>query len=241
MERNSFLNMPANSVQDLVAQVATHPRVALRYSKHFGRTDGQVVSFFSKNLRKERLKTDRIAQVYYYTKDGRIYSKMSRLKAGTLVFATLSGTPVLKASCGNPVLAQLPMPAQPEAVIDLPDVTSEEIAKPPVIEGSDAIIPTEPPVVTLVEAEAVTPVESVTEMAIENTSAMYEETPIAPTMVIVPAAAAGFSPWSLLPILGLGAALGMGGGGGAIPEPSTVAALSAAALVALRLRAGRRN
>lgn len=106
MPRGSFLLSPAQSRYQLVEQVRVDPEVSMRYQRHFGMTQEEVVHYFS-TLRTTTLTEPRTYTVWY-TRPGRdvYYSKRLRLRKGEPVFVDQSSRVVLRLKCGNPMITR---------------------------------------------------------------------------------------------------------------------------------------
>ncbi|MBS1723343.1 MAG: PEP-CTERM sorting domain-containing protein [Armatimonadetes bacterium] len=101
-DQNSFLNKPAESLQALISQVDQDPQVASRYMRHFGMTKQQVLDKFA-TLKQARLQKDGTYLVYNVPSWEEVRARAIMFKKGTLVYVDQEGSPVLKASCGNPM------------------------------------------------------------------------------------------------------------------------------------------
>lgn len=102
-DQNSFLNRPANTVSELISQVKSDKEVAGRFMRHFAMTKEDVVEMFSK-LKIGRLPQDGVYLVYNVPGWEEVRSRALFFRKGTLVWTDQNGTPVLKASCGNPMV-----------------------------------------------------------------------------------------------------------------------------------------
>jgi hypothetical protein len=102
-DQNSFLNRPANTLSDLVSQVKNDNKVADRYMRHFGMTKTEVVDMFS-SLKIGRLPQDGVYLVYNVPGWEEVRSRALFFRKGTLVWTDQQGTPVMKVSCGNPMV-----------------------------------------------------------------------------------------------------------------------------------------
>lgn len=215
-EGNSFLNKPASTPSDLVRQVETDPEVRGRYMRHFGMTKTEVVDMLSK-LRLGRLATDGVFTVYNVPKWEEVRSKALLFKKGTLVWYDNDGRPVLKASCGNPM-----------------------------VRGTDigqALVSTGVKIEPVTEPRALTPIYPETEFIKVETTAIApaplearaaEVLPVNPAVQLV-SPVSGFSA-GIIPVVGGLLLLGGGGGTTTIPEPTSMIAcgLGIAAMVARR-------
>jgi hypothetical protein len=104
----SFVRYSANTVDDLVNQIADSPTVARRYSSHFGVSPEKLARYFKENLKVITLSAPVKVRTYFISKDGKILSKQRVLPAGRQVFATLAGEMLIETDCGNPVTRKLP-------------------------------------------------------------------------------------------------------------------------------------
>jgi hypothetical protein len=102
-EPNSFINRPAYTLSDLLDQVRNDKVVASRFTRHFGMTKEEVVDYFS-TLRLGRLKTDGVYLIYNVPDWEEVRSRAVFYRKGTLVWTDDKGNPILKASCGNPMV-----------------------------------------------------------------------------------------------------------------------------------------
>ena len=100
---NSFLNRPANTLSELISQVNTDEQVSSRYMRHFGEDKAQVVEKFSK-FKLGRLPSDGVYLVYNVPGWEEVRARALFYRKGTLVWTDQDGTPVLKVSCGNPMV-----------------------------------------------------------------------------------------------------------------------------------------
>jgi len=89
--------------------VRRDPSLAARYAKHFGSTNYGVSDYFGKKVTLIRLRRAATTYVYYYNSRGMVTRGRRVMPAGTLVFATESGEPVLDWRCGNPLRSSLPV------------------------------------------------------------------------------------------------------------------------------------
>jgi hypothetical protein len=89
--------------------VRANPTLASRYAKHFGTTNYGVADYFGKRVSLIRLRKATTTYVYYYNSHGQVSRGRRVMPAGTLVFATESGEPVLDWRCGNPLRSSLPI------------------------------------------------------------------------------------------------------------------------------------
>jgi PEP-CTERM motif len=107
VEPGSFLNKPARTVNQLVAQTERDPQVLDRYERHFQMSKGDLISYFE-HLHVSKLQSTGSYVVYNVHDDEVIRARVFRLKAGMPIFADDSGKAILKISCGNPMVAPTP-------------------------------------------------------------------------------------------------------------------------------------
>lgn len=143
---NAFLNKKATSTQQLVAQAKSDPEVMDRYMRHFSMSREQVLTFLG-SLHPGKLETDSVFRIYSVPGDGHVKVHVSRVKQGTGMFYTTSGSPALIMLCGNPVIPgpDASLPLNPEAVdMSHPPTTFEVVSTPEDQLITDYIPPTIP-------------------------------------------------------------------------------------------------
>jgi hypothetical protein len=176
MEHNAFLNKPVFSTEELVKQVGSDPKVLSRFVKHFMMDKDRLRRYFT-TLNLTPLQKSRKYLVYNVDKNLVVRKKMLTMKKGTLVFSDKKGKPILRRSCGNPMVAYLP-----------PIGTTSSRFAP--VKPADAEV-------TVIEPEMMaapsTPPESLAETSVPPT---IVETPTAPAPSGGPASppTRGFSP-----------------------------------------------
>ena len=111
MERNSFLDYHVGTHADLMRQVSTNARVMRRYTNHFKVSPASLRAAFIP-LRYKRLASPHVYTVYSVTPAGLERVHTERVKAGTPVWVDQVGQPVLKVSCGNPLVKLLRVSAK---------------------------------------------------------------------------------------------------------------------------------
>lgn len=225
---NAFLNKPAVTTRALLAQIKTDKAVADRYCRHFAMNRADVLAYLSQMM-PTRTRQDALYTIYSVPEDGRLKAHTKIVRAGTPIFADITGKPALIMKCGNPLTKGPRQPESPnEAVADLVDeekitlrdAAQDEFASIPELVAEDT--PLEPAVGEL-PAEETTP--TVTQGGSPNQ--------------ILPS---GGNPFNLaLGSIGMGAViLGSSLGGGSsppVPEPATIVAMAAGiAYLALRRR-----
>lgn len=233
MPKGSFLNSPVSNVQELAQQVVDDAIVAARYAKHFQTPRNAVVDYFKGNLRVGKLTKDYECTVYNITDKTDTVATKKILSAGTYVFVTLDGKPLLEGKTGNPLASTLPFLSTQEGSRQIVQETGSTSGG---ASGTSGVTGTTPAssedVVTRVLGT--TPIESGAAMpVIESTVEIVSAMPISAPASI------GSSMGSILPVAAAigAAALAMGGGDGdggsppptdpnPIPEPASMIALA---------------
>lgn len=105
----SFLNYHVSTVRELSQEVTIDPAVRARLANHFHITETQITQYVRRNLVLTHLKKGGTYRVACVGRDGQEYWIQSHLPAGTAVFASrVTGHPILKLACGNPMVSSLP-------------------------------------------------------------------------------------------------------------------------------------
>jgi len=215
----SYLVYRVATVDELRDQVAKNPVVRSRYMTHFGVSAAELDASFANNLTIVTLKQPLRAHSWYIDDAGKILLKTKFLPKGTMVFATKDGKPLLIASCGNPLMSQLPAEvvktmAQSETPPDtkvlaspMETISSALVTAPPALEVLSVLPVEAPPVLASIAAPAVS---------------------LPPFITSSSSLGAGWL--GLLGAIGAlaGGAGGGGGGGGVVPEPSSFIVLGSA-------------
>lgn len=226
-EPNAFLEKTCGTHEALMAHVKSNEVVMSRYMRHFGMTRDQVIEYFS-TFHLDTLKQDGVYLVYNTPESNEIHSRSIFYKKGTKVWVDQMGNPVMKVSCGNPMVRG----------------TDVQLVPGTTLEAHADVVPMEQPV------EGVTaPVEM---EAVENLPLEAAPLPAAPTELpasVESVSRGGGAGW--LALLPLAALAGSHSGGGddhpvcnpktnpnCVPEPFTMVLMGAGAagLVAKRLR-----
>ena len=236
--RDSFAYVQVDNTDELVAMIRKNPRLMKVYARHFGIPESEVGRFVKEALVPTTLKSARKVTTFGLRKDGKIYPVNRTLPAGTKVWATRSGTPILKWLCSNPIGYKMPGTDMPRATFAPPEATRENYAVASLSMGDIEAVPdTEiAPQLVAMEVPAETP-----EIVIPVKAPVVEATP-APIIV---AESARRNPLALLPLAAVviaatqSSSSSTSGGVPEIPEPSSLALLalaSGAGLAALRRR-----
>jgi hypothetical protein len=107
VEPGSFLNKRAHTVKELVWATENDAQVRTRYERHFHMSEAELVHYFS-HLHVGKLRASGSYVVYNCHDDEVIRARVFKLKAGTPMFVDDFGKPILKISCGNPMIAPVP-------------------------------------------------------------------------------------------------------------------------------------
>lgn len=107
VEKGSFLNKRAHTVHELIVQTEHDAQVRSRYERHFHMSGAQIVEYFS-HLHVGALSSTGDYVVYNCHDDEVIRARVFHLKAGTPMFVDAYNKPILKISCGNPMIAPTP-------------------------------------------------------------------------------------------------------------------------------------
>jgi hypothetical protein len=233
--RGAFLNQKVDSVSDLVKQVSSDPAVAERYAKHFGTTPSQIKSYFASNLKAVTLKKPMKVTVYFINPSGKTYTVKRLLPAGTRVFATKDGQPLLEWRCGNPVTRSLvtaaepPKSTTPTPVVSVtPTVPETPVTQVAGVEQTATLAELPPP------AASIPPAELIVEQApvVEAVPTIVAPVDIAPS---VPIAGLGLL---LLPAL---AVASHDSNPPVIPEPGTLLAMGMFITAAFAARRAKKH
>ena len=100
-ELNAFINKPANSIPELIAQIKADKQVADRFMRHFSMTKQEVVEFVS-SLRLGTISKSGYYTIYSAPDNGILKTHVSFFKKGTPAFVDSDGNAVLRVKCANP-------------------------------------------------------------------------------------------------------------------------------------------
>lgn len=105
----SFLNYHVSTVHELSQEVTLDPAVRARLANHFHISEAQITEYVRRNLVLTHLQKGGYYRVACVGRDGREFWIESHLPAGTAIFASrVTGRPILKLACGNPMVSSLP-------------------------------------------------------------------------------------------------------------------------------------
>ncbi|MBX3112013.1 MAG: hypothetical protein KF857_08395 [Fimbriimonadaceae bacterium] len=226
-EPNAFLNKSVRNHAELMRQIKNDRTVMDRYERHFGMTREQVIDMMS-GLRLGATQEDGVFLVYNVPESGELRARSIFYRKGTKIWVDKSGQPVLKASCGNPLMRGSDKPDQPVlADMEPGDETVRDLTgveRPGETVPSDLVAMTAPAELEAAPAELVALIE-----------------PGVPSLMAPPVIPTGFNPGVLIPAVSILVPFGGGGGddGGRepVPEPATLfVAGGMAAAVARRAR-----
>ncbi|MEN6520758.1 MAG: hypothetical protein ABFD46_06350 [Armatimonadota bacterium] len=220
--KRSFLVSSVTTVDQLAQQIIDDANVAARYAKHYRMSRNAVVDYFQKNLRIGRLTKDYETTVYCIRDKTDITIEKRTLPAGSYVFVSMDGTPVLEGRTGNPLGDSLPMVMLSEPAPTAGSTLKSSLSS---VDGTGALTSTDDGVMTKVlgtqpselgvTAASVGAVEPMVEIvsAMPVTSAPNAALGAANLRMLIPAAA----------VLG-GAAIAANSGGdsGTSPSPANI-------------------
>ncbi|RYG45315.1 PEP-CTERM sorting domain-containing protein [bacterium] len=226
MEHNAFLRKPVFSAKGLTDQVVKDQVVLRRYEKHFMMGKGGLVKYM-KDLKLKPLPETRRYLVYNVDGNLTIRKRMLTMRRGTMVFVDQTGKPILKRSCGNPMITYLPPRGETtNAYTPIKDIDTEpELIEEPndgtLIQPNDPITAGVEPVIDPVNPEVVQPPINLT--------------PTPATTPVLPAIGSGVPLWPLfviplIPILVNRPSQDPIENFAPVPEPTGIAALTIAGL-----------
>jgi hypothetical protein len=106
--KDSFLSLQVTSVDGLIHEISTSPKIRARYARLYKLPSLKVLDYMRKNLVLSKLAHKYVDAVYCVTPTGVIFTAQETLNAGDKVFALRNGVPVLRWVCGNPLTDSLP-------------------------------------------------------------------------------------------------------------------------------------
>lgn len=150
MDPNSFIKRPANTIDELVAQVKSDKEVMSRYMRHFGMTADEVVAYF-KTLKKGAVAEDGAYLIYNTPESGEIRARVLFYRKGTPVWVDRDGNYIMRVNCGNPMIRGTDLgktePTETVALHSTTDVRELVVEQPPgIATTSVSAISVAPPV-----------------------------------------------------------------------------------------------
>ena len=100
-ELNAFINKPANSIPELIAQIKSDKQVADRFMRHFSMSKEEVLEFVG-TLRLGVLQQSGYYTIYSAPENGILKAHISFFKKGTPAFVDADGNAILRVKCANP-------------------------------------------------------------------------------------------------------------------------------------------
>ena len=146
-ELNAFINKPANTIPELIAQIKTDRQVADRFMRHFSMGRDEVIEFVSR-LRLGTIPKSSYFTIYSAPENGVLKSHVSFFKKGTPAFVDAEGNPILRVKCGNPFVGG---PVRAYATNDpgVEDVAAEKVGGEVELGMVAAAAPVDPTVYTM--------------------------------------------------------------------------------------------
>lgn len=243
MEHNSFLKKPVFSRQQLLDQYRADAEVRARYAAHFKVKSSRIDDYFE-TLRLAPLPVGKRYLAYNVDpKTKKVGRRLLFFPKGTLVFVDAKGKPVLKRSCGNPMVSYVPA-AGKTAIAFVPQKEEEESIAAVAPQTTETTPATEEEIAMVPETPVVeTPVQPV------QPAQPIQPEPIAPTPEFPPAVilASGGALGSLLPVAIVGAVAGVAGATGprgdtpVVPEPATMTIMAVGAGMSLYRKRRKRD
>ncbi len=166
-EYGSFLTRHVSTVPQLVEQVRTDAKARERFRRHFRMQTPQLLEMLS-HLHVGKLKETGAYIVYNVHEDGVIRAKVFQMTKGTTCFMDEHDTPILKMSCGNPMIApteQTALSVKPSGAVSAreilipspaptPPLVPEMVPPTPVVAPAEVAAPAPPTVVNSAVVEA---------------------------------------------------------------------------------------
>lgn len=225
----SFLNYHVSTVPELSQEVTLDPAVRARLANHFHISEAQITEYVRRNLVLTHLKKGGLYRVACVGRDGREFWINSHLPTGTAIFASrVTGHPILKLACGNPMVSSLPPSLQLAEDNSHAGPAQFAFLPPPALTGSTPM----PGLMT----EDVTPTDTLVALA-DVPPAVVQVSPSLETLIPGTLLSSGSGSFNVLPAILGAVAVGVassGRGGStsnvtppppAVPEASTSASL----------------
>lgn len=210
----SFLSKPAGDVNAMCANIRQDKKVAARFSKHYGMPAASVIEYYQQNLKISTIKKSQRYSEYFIATTGRIQVRKKMLPAGTKVYVTFNGQPIIDLKCGNPLTKTLP--------------------KPPVVKVKPSVEETPPPVEV--------PVAALTQPAPEPVVEVLASPVMELTSMVTASAQTSLLSQAIAGAGAVGVLMGKNTPEQPVPEPASVITLcvGGASLLLARFRARRR-
>ena len=216
-ELNAFINKPANTVPELIAQIKSDKQVADRFMRHFSMTKEEVLEYVG-TLHLGSLQKSDYYTIYSAPENGVIKCHIGFYKKGTPAFVDADGNPILRVKCANPFVGG---PVRPYSQSE-PTVSAGGVVTQPTdvstIPSTDVFVNETPPV---------------TEFAAENPVTL-KTTPVSSSPNV-------FAGNSIASVLGLGGAAIFVNRGHNTPTPEPASMLAIALGVGLLARRRKKN
>jgi len=216
-ELNAFINKPANSVPELIAQIKSDKQVADRFMRHFSMTRDEVLEFVS-SLHLGTLKESGYYTIYSAPDNGIIKAHISFFKKGTPAFVDADGNAILRVKCANPFVRG-PVKAYTTSEANVTDSEST-------------------PAMAVMPGTAISEGPMVASFTPPNPPIPETATPI--TLKTTPnnSAPQSFSPSSIASIIGIGGAASFirRGSSNPVPEPASMLVMAIGVGALLRKR-----
>ena len=210
-ELNAFINKPANTIPELIAQIKSDKQVADRFMRHFSMTKEEVLEYVG-SLHLGSLQKSDYYTIYSAPENGIIKCHIGFYKKGTPAFVDADGNPILRVKCANPFVGG---PVKPYSK-----------SEPSVSAGGDVIPPTVDTVPSNDIFVDVPP--TTTEFDVENPITL-KTTPVSSSPNV-------FAGNSIASVLGLGGAAIFVNRGHSTPTPEPASMLAVAVGVGLLAR-----
>lgn len=237
---DSFSYIQVDTTDELVRMIQKNPQLRKNYARHFGIPEGEVMRFVKEALVPSKLTKAQKVTTFGIRKNGKIYPVTKTIPAGTKVWATRSGTPVLKWICSNPIGYKMPGTRMPKATLAEPTMASSySLAS---LGAGEIEVEMEPEIAPELVAMDIPeiPEQPVVVAAVPPTPVEAPIVPIAARNAVV--SRGGTSTLALLPLAAVAVAVTKSKSNDIvtpIPEPSTIALLaltSVAGLAVLKRR-----
>lgn len=216
-ELNAFINKPANSVPELIAQIKSDKQVADRFMRHFSMSKEEVLEYIG-SLHLGTLKESGYYTIYSAPDNGIIKAHISFFKKGTPAFVDSEGNAVLRAKCANPFVRG--------------PVKAYSTSSAEVVDSGSTVDPGTVLVSTMTEGPMVASFTPPTPPVPET------QTPITLKTTPTTTSPQGFAPSSIASIIGIGGAASFINRGhtNPVPEPASMIAISLGIGAMLRRR-----